>query len=163
MMSISKRIETEIKNLNKSDGDLAESGIKIVPRADNLRYFDITIPGPKESPYEGGVFELEMFLPEDYPLSPPLVYFVTKIYHPNVDAIGRICLDTLADKWTPIYQIPKVVLCVYLLMQSPNPDDPLDYNIAELWRTNEAMALKNARVWTQRYATLTKSHYAIRH
>lgn len=51
--------------------------------------------GPEESPFEGGVFKLELFLPEDYPMSAPKVRFITKIYHPNIDKLGRICLDIL--------------------------------------------------------------------
>jgi ubiquitin-conjugating enzyme E2 N len=46
----------------------------------------------------GGVFKLELFLPDDYPMTPPKIRFLTKIFHPNVDKLGRICLDVLKSK-----------------------------------------------------------------
>lgn len=67
----------------------------IVPHAENPRHFDIKIDGPENSAYYGGVFKLELFLPKDYPMVPPKVHFLTKIYHPNIDRFGRICLDIL--------------------------------------------------------------------
>jgi len=74
------------------------AGISATPYQDNLRYFAVAIEGPGDSPYENGVFQLELFLPADYPMAPPKVRFLTKIYHPNVDKLGRICLDILKDE-----------------------------------------------------------------
>ncbi|CAM8906370.1 unnamed protein product [Rhodiola kirilowii] len=88
----------------------AAPGISASPSEDNMRYFNVMILGPTQSPYEGGVFKLELFLPEEYPMAAPKVRFLTKIYHPNIDKLGRICLDILKDKWSPALQIRTVLL-----------------------------------------------------
>lgn len=95
-------------------------GISGAPANDNLRYFAVNINGPESSPYEGplfpdplllcvwltdggigGVFKLELFLPEEYPMVAPKIRFLTKIYHPNIDKLGRICMDTLKGSHLP--------------------------------------------------------------
>ncbi|ODV87817.1 hypothetical protein CANARDRAFT_185914, partial [[Candida] arabinofermentans NRRL YB-2248] len=127
-------------------------GITAVPHEDNLRYFDVTIDGPSTSPYENGKFKLELFLPDDYPMIAPKVRFLTKIYHPNIDRLGRICLDVLKSNWSPALQIRTILLSIQALLSSPNPDDPLANEVAEEWKTNESNAIKNAREWTAKYA-----------
>lgn len=118
----------------------------------SARYFHVIVTGPNDSPFEGGLFKLELFLPEDYPMSAPKVRFITKIYHPNIDRLGRICLDILKDKWSPALQIRTVLLSIQALLSAPNPDDPLANDVAELWKISESEAIRNAREWTQRYA-----------
>ncbi|KAK2187152.1 hypothetical protein NP493_173g01000 [Ridgeia piscesae] len=127
-------------------------GIVAIPDDSNARYFHVDVAGPKESPYEGGVFKLELFLPEEYPMSAPKVRFMTKIYHPNIDKLGRICLDILKDKWSPALQIRTVLLSIQALLSAPNPDDPLANDVAEQWKVNEAQAIEIAKQWTKRYA-----------
>ncbi|URE11934.1 ubiquitin-conjugating enzyme [Musa troglodytarum] len=130
-----------------------EPGISAMPSEDNMRSFGVKILGPNQSPYEGGVFKLELFLPEEYPMVAPKVRFLTKIYHPNIDKLGRICLDILKDKWTPALQIRTVLLSIQALLSAPNPDDPLSENIAKHWKANEAEALETAKEWTHLYAS----------
>ncbi|KAL9655674.1 hypothetical protein ABK040_002334 [Willaertia magna] len=128
-------------------------GISATPHEDNMRYFNVLIEGPSQSPYEGGIFTLELFLPDNYPMVPPKVRFLTKIYHPNIDKLGRICLDILKDKWSPALQIRTVLLSIQALLSAPNPDDPLANDVAEEWKKDQDRALKTAREWTQKFAT----------
>jgi ubiquitin-conjugating enzyme E2 N len=148
MEQLPRRIVKETQRL------MAEpvEGISAAPTEDNMRYFHVVIVGPSSSPYEGGIFKLELFLPEDYPMAAPKVRFLTRIYHPNVDKLGRICLDILKDKWSPALQIRTVLLSIQALMSAPNPDDPLDENVAKMWKTDEARAMETAREWTRMYA-----------
>lgn len=121
-------------------------GVMATPYEDNMRYFSVAIAGPSDSPFEGGLFRLELFLPAEYPMGPPKVRFLTKIYHPNIDRLGRICLDILKDKWSPALQIRTVLLSIQALLSAPNPDDPLDNNVAEHWKNNEKDAIKKGKL-----------------
>mmetsp|Transcript_11259 Transcript_11259/g.26458 ORF Transcript_11259/g.26458 Transcript_11259/m.26458 type:complete len:150 (-) Transcript_11259:373-822(-) len=147
-MTLPRRITKETQRLSAEP----VPGICATPYEDNMRYFNVAIAGPSDSPYESGIFRLELFLPADYPMAPPKVRFLTKIYHPNVDKLGRICLNILKDKWSPALQIRTVLLSIQGLLSAPNPDDPLDNGVAEVWKTDEARAIATAREWTQQYA-----------
>jgi len=64
-------------------------GIYVEPSPTNYRHFFVKIAGPPETPYQGGMFDCELFLPDEYPMVPPKVLFRTKIYHPNIDKLGK--------------------------------------------------------------------------
>ena len=70
-------------------------------------HWQATIMGPGDSPYSGGVFFLAIHFPTDYPFKPPKVNFTTRIYHPNINSNGSICLDILRDQWSPALTISK--------------------------------------------------------
>ena len=108
--------------------------------------------GPADSPFQGGVFNLTIRFPSDYPFKPPIVTFSTKIYHPNINAAGGICLDILKQQWSPALTISKVLLSILSLLTDANPNDPLVPDIANLYKTNRAEYEQVAREWTQLYA-----------
>ena len=106
--SLPPRIHKEIKDLAKNPID----GIAVTPREDDARHFDVEMNGPKDSPFEGGVFKLKIVLPEDYPMKAPDVKFVTRIHHPNVRATGEICMDILQENWSPVINIRTILVSI---------------------------------------------------
>lgn len=140
-------------------------GIDCKPDPNNFKHFFVTIegiisinPGPKGTCYENGIFNAELLLPDDYPMTPPKVVFDTKIYHPNIgikisneDNLGRICLDILKKNWSPALQIKSVLLSIQSLLSEPNPEDPLNNEAADHWKNNKKAAEAKAREWTQKY------------
>ena len=82
----------------------------------------------------------------DYPFKPPKITFKTKIYHPNINATGGICLDILKQQWSPALTISKVLLSISSLLTDANPDDPLVPDIAKIYKTDKAKYEATARV-----------------
>jgi ubiquitin-conjugating enzyme E2 N len=148
IMDSSGRIAREIKLLATNP----PSGVSAIPHPENNRHFDAFILGPVGSPFENGVFKLEIFLPENYPISPPKVRFLTKIYHPNIDKLGRICISILNKEWSPALSISSLLVSIQSLLSDPNPTDPLDTQIADQWTKHRSEAEAIAREWTQKYA-----------
>ncbi|XP_066538788.1 ubiquitin-conjugating enzyme E2 D1a isoform X2 [Hoplias malabaricus] len=104
---------------------------------EDLFHWQATIMGPGDSPYQGGVFFLTIHFPTDYPFKPPKVAFTTKIYHPNINGNGSICLDILRSQWSPALTICKVLLSICSLLCDPNPDDPLVPDIAHIYKSDK--------------------------
>jgi ubiquitin-conjugating enzyme E2 N len=145
---VEKRITKEIEKLEAQK----EQGLDIFTTKDNNRYVFMKLIGPKDTPYENGIFYIEFYFPDDYPSCPPEARFLTKIFHPNIDKIGRICLDILKDKWTAAFQLRTIGLSLMVLLSEPNLNDPLDSNVASKFKADKKLAEKTALEWTKQYA-----------
>ncbi|KAJ7661257.1 ubiquitin-conjugating enzyme/RWD-like protein [Mycena rosella] len=142
-----KRIHREISDVKKED----LGSITLVP-SDNLFVWCGTLPGPEGSVYEGGVFNIAVNLPPDYPFNAPKVTFKTKIYHMNISDQGNICIDILKHNWSPALSLFKVILSLSSLLTDPNPKDPLVPSIANQYVRNRKLHDSTAREWTALYA-----------
>lgn len=144
-----KRIQKELQQLTKEP----IPGITAKPEnPNNLFEWIATIEGPSGSPYENGIFNLKISFPENYPFQIPKIVFTTKVYHCNISPT-YICLDILkANAYTPALSIGKVLLSISSLLVDPNPMDPLNSSIANLYKHNRKEHDKNAKQWTQQYA-----------
>ena len=145
----SQRIRTELEILIKDPPSNCSAG----PEEDDLFRWEATLMGPDNSVYEGGVFKLCIEFPKDYPFKPPKVKFLTRIYHPNINMGGGICLDILKDQWSPALTISKVLLSICSLLDDPNPDDPLMPDIADEYMHDRMNFDITARKWTTLYAS----------
>tara|TARA_B110000208_G_C11794080_1_gene438807 strand:- start:3112 stop:3558 length:447 start_codon:yes stop_codon:yes gene_type:complete len=144
----SRRLEKELKSITTNPPSNCNAGLL----NNNLYNWNATIIGPEGTPYHGGVFYLNIIFPSDYPFKAPKIKFKTKIYHPNINANGEICLDILKNQWSPALNISNVLLSICSLLDDPNPDDPLVPDIAKLYKTNREEYNKKAQSWTYKYA-----------
>lgn len=146
------RIKREFKEVIRSE-EVAKCAIKVELVGDSFTELRGEIGGPPDTPYEGGVFNLEIRIPESYPFIPPKVRFVSKIWHPNISSVtGAICLDILKDQWAAAMTLRTVLLSLQALMASPEPDDPQDAVVAKQYKNSYEMFKLTARYWTSTYA-----------
>ncbi|KAI9104387.1 hypothetical protein K1719_022959 [Acacia pycnantha] len=143
------RIANELRGMQQMEPPVP---FTLGPVGEDLFHCQAKIMGPADSPYAGGVFLLNILFPQDYPLMPPEVSFETKVYHPNIDCNGIICLDILKEQWSPAMQTIKTLLLIHALLADPNPDDPSDPGIADIYINDRATYEATARSWTQYYA-----------
>lgn len=142
------RLKLDASIMNSQPPENCSAG----PEKDNLLHWKATILGPVNSPFEGGIFSLTIKFPNDYPFKPPKITFDTKIFHPNINKNGSICLDILKDQWSPVLSVANILLSICSLLTDPNPDDPLEPDIARLYKDNKMAYEIKAREWTHRYA-----------
>lgn len=145
MNLVKKRLENELKFLQNNPVENCSAGLI---DDNNLFEWNATIFGPVDTPYENGIFKLIITFPENFPYKPPKVKFITPIYHCNFNKHGDICLDILKDKWSPALNIKNLLLSICSLLSQPNPNDPLDHEIADIYKENKAEHDKYAQAYT---------------
>lgn len=145
-----RRIEREYNEIQNDPPSNCSAGPE---NKEDLFKWEGIIFGPSDSPFTGGVFRLKIIFPTDYPFKSPTITFTTKIYHPNINSQGIICLDILKNQWSPALTISKVLLSICSLLCDPNPNDPLVPEIAHLYKSNKEEYERTAREWTARYAS----------
>lgn len=147
MSSPSKRREMDVMKLLMSD-------YKVEMVNDCMSELYVFFAGPKDSPYEGGVWKVHVELPEAYPYKSPSVGFVNRIFHPNVDEMaGSVCLDVINQTWSPMFDLINVfeVFLPQLLLY-PNPTDPLNGEAAALLMREPEAYNKKVKEYVEKYA-----------
>lgn len=148
--NLMKRIARELKEITENPPDNCSAG---PITEDNMTHWIATIIGPKDSPYENGLFHLDIFFPPEYPFKKPSIFFKTRIFHPNIDSRGRICLDTINERWSPIFTISKALLSICSLLDDPNPDDPFNPDAADLYKKDRKKYIETVTEWVNIYAS----------
>lgn len=147
-----RRVQKELANIQRQP----PFGTTARAREDKLDEIELSMFAPEESVYEGGLFKLLVRIPERYPSEPPKVEFITPIYHPNIDNMGRICLHLLKASplgtWDSRLTLSALCLGIGLLMAEPNPDDALMMDIAKEFKESRELFNQKARDWTQIHA-----------
>ena len=144
-----RRIKKELEDIQHDPPANCSAG----PVGDDIYTWEGVILGPSDTPYSGGMFRLSITFPENYPFKCPTIQFINKIYHPNINSSGVICLDILKSNWSPALTISKVLLSICSLLTDPNPNDPLMPAIADQYVKNKGLYEETARNWTFLYAS----------
>lgn len=146
-----RRLMNEISKLESSHDE--DSTMFSVERVnDNMFNWEAIIIAPKDSLYEGYKFKLDIQLPSDYPTSPMKVKFVTPIAHVNISTDGDICINILKQEWSSALSIRTVLISLIALLSDPNPIDPFNPELVELYRTDKKAYVNKIKKYCAKHA-----------
>ncbi|KAB2580170.1 NEDD8-conjugating enzyme UBC12 [Lasiodiplodia hormozganensis] len=114
------------------------------PNPDDILNFVLTIE-PDEGMYKGGRFNFNFAINQNFPHDPPKVKCTQKIYHPNIDLEGNVCLNILREDWKPVLNLNAVIVGLQFLFLEPNASDPLNKEAAEDLKSNREGFKRNVR------------------
>ena len=155
-----ERVREEFMDLNKNP--VSNCGITVgLSNENDYSSWKLTISGPNDTSYKGGLFFIKVKFPNDYPLKPPEINFITPIYHLNVNPraprssedlpLGYISLSCLSW-WKPEYKIRDVLVSVFALFYKANPESPFGLDRAEEFTENRAVYEEKVKQFTKKYA-----------
>ena len=145
-----KRLQKELRTYRLQD----DKCITLVPDLDLHDWTATLCVTNSESPFAGGCFQLQLRIPDDYPLDPPSITFTTPVFHPNIHpTTGEICLDVLKTEWSAVWTLQTVCLAILVLLDNPEPDSPLNCDAANLLRCGDRRAYRSmASMFTKLHA-----------
>nr|XP_032836953.1 ubiquitin-conjugating enzyme E2 L3-like isoform X2 [Petromyzon marinus] len=121
-MAATRRLFKELTDIRLSN---CKNFQNIIVDETNLLFWQGLIV-PEKAPYDKGAFKIEISFPPEYPFKPPKINFRTKIYHPNVDEKGQVCLPIIsAENWKPATKTDQVIQSLIDLVNHPEPEHPL--------------------------------------
>lgn len=148
---------TAIRRIHKELQDLLKDPLENITAGpvDDSNIFDwtATLIGPEDTPYSGGLFYLTIHFSTNYPFKAPDIKFSNRIYHPNINEAGQICIDILKNEWSSALSIGRVLLSISSLLSDPNPNDPLNAEAANLYKKDIKLFNQKARDYTMKYAS----------
>jgi ubiquitin-conjugating enzyme E2 D/E len=149
-MTAIRRIQKELNDLLKDPLDNITAG---PVNEDSIFDWTATLIGPEDTPYAGGLFYLNIHFSTNYPFKAPDIKFSNRIYHPNINEVGQICIDILKNEWSSALSIGRVLLSISSLLSDPNPNDPLNTEAANLYKKDINKFNQKAREYTIKFAS----------
>lgn len=121
---------------------------------DNINELCVCLEGPKDTPYEGGLWKVHVELPDQYPYKSPSIGFETKIFHPNIDEqSGSVCLDVINQTWSPMFTISHIFeTFLPQLLNYPNAADPLNGDASTLYLNDKFQYDSKVKTYVKKYA-----------
>lgn len=110
---------------------MAQIEVVTLPPAEGMPILRLII-APDEGYYRGGKFNFEIAFSEAYPIEPPRVRCLNRIFHPNIDYQGKVCLNILREDWSPALELQSVVLGIIFLFLEVSEKDPLNKDAAAI-------------------------------
>ncbi|GAB5353065.1 hypothetical protein AAMO2058_000006400 [Amorphochlora amoebiformis] len=117
-------------------------------KANKLTDFRLSI-APQDGYWKGGTFRFRYQVPDGYPYKPPKITCQDKIYHPNIDYQGSVCLNILRKDWKPVLDTQNVIHGLIFLFVEPEPSDPLNEAAAKVMRESKQRFASNVRTAMQ--------------